>query len=138
MKKESAKINCSNYIFFCESQITPENRKFIFKHSWSLGHNNKNAFYAKFTKRNEKVSMRTVSDNSGRKYSYQYFLEDDSIIHRVCKKIIKGILSISQARVNYFHNNLVNLNTGVPFERKKGKHIKYKLQHKCYTKFVLT
>ena len=55
-ERKSAEINCSNCIFSCESKITPENRKFIFKHFWSLDDNNKNAFYAKFMKRNEKVS----------------------------------------------------------------------------------
>ena len=34
------------------------------------------------------------------------------------------ILSSSQARVHYLHNNLINLNTGVPVERKKEKNIK--------------
>ena len=45
---------------------------------------------------NEKVRVRTVSDNSTRKYSYQYILDNDSIIHRVYKKFFTGILSISQ------------------------------------------
>ena len=129
-ERKSPEINCSNCIFSCESKITPENRKFMFKHFWSLDDNNKNPFYAKFMKRNEKIRVRTVSDNDRRKYSYHYFLENDSIIHRVCKKFFIGILSISQARVHYFHNNLINLNTGVPVKRKKGKHMKYKLPQK--------
>ena len=45
-----------------------------------------------------------VSDNSRRKYSYQYISENDSIIHRVCKKFFIGILSISQPRVYQEHN----------------------------------
>ena len=73
-ERKSAEINCSNCIFSCKSKITPDNRKFIFKHFWSLNDNNKIAFYAKFTRRNEKVRVRTISDNSRRKYSYQYFL----------------------------------------------------------------
>ena len=48
----------------------------------------------------------------------------------VCKKFLIGILSISQEGVHYFHNYLINLNTGVPVERKKGKQIKYKLPQK--------
>ena len=50
-----------------ESKITPKNRKFIFKYFLSLDDK------AKFTKRNEKLRVRTVSDNSRRKYSHQYF-----------------------------------------------------------------
>ena len=52
---KSAASNCSNCIFSSQSNITPENRKFIFKHFWSLDDNIKNACYAKVTKGNEKV-----------------------------------------------------------------------------------
>ena len=74
--------------------------------------------------------MRTVSDDSTRKYSYQYILDNDCIIHRVCKKFSIRILSISQASVHYSHNDLINLRTGVSVERKKEKHIKYQLPQK--------
>ena len=74
--------------------------------------------------------MRTFSDNTRRKYSYQHFLENDSIIHRVCKKFFIGILSISQARVYCFHNNLINLIQVFQLKGKKGKYIKYKLPQK--------
>lgn len=118
--KSPCKSNC---FFFCTKNFSETERINIFNDFWKISDEEKSKFYFKFVKRNI-IKRRRVEYSNNKKFSYQFYLESNNKILRVCRKFFLNTLDITKRRIYYCFETLVNSKTGTPVPIKKGKNVK--------------
>lgn len=110
--------------FKCTTKIISEEREAINKKFWSLNDDKKNHFYSKHVKRQVAARKRTLSENSRKTYSYEYFLYVSGVKIRVCQEFFFNTLNISKNRIYYFFKHVQDSKTNIARSPLTGKHKK--------------
>lgn len=81
--------------FKCFQNVKEDDQQKIFRQYWSLGYGGQRDFISQYVKKETKAKLTTVRE-SRRKYTYQYFLENNDGRERVCKAFFLDTLSIGE------------------------------------------
>lgn len=102
--------------FKCFQNIKEDDQQKIFRQYWALSYGGQRD-YIKQNVKKETKAKRTTTSSSRRKYSYQYYLDNEHGKQRVCKTFFLDTLNIGEKTVSY----TLSRNDGVRCQDQRGK-----------------
>jgi hypothetical protein len=121
MKKVGNNLCLTSCRMKCTSIFNAESRDSIHSKFWKLTDTKKNHFYTQMVEKWEvKRKKKVLVNKKNRKSSYRYFFEYNNIRTRVCKTFFLQTLGISESRIYYNFDQVVDKESSLPRSPLKG------------------